>query len=203
MMICHHVKKRHKGLCLSCLFELFADEWGDSLLWRLIFLGYSFTLFDYRCVFASSCFPFNKCDHFDDFVTEFGQLIILRWHDISEASPLLIFPWNRWKPGFLSFAQIISKVATIGFLFPLSSEKENYWILNCYDCGRLFINFPFFELLGKFYCFIMKRKNASISLNFWNRTHRHISQQSVWWFIRGCFESTNVPSCFWWAFRRR
>ena len=34
----------------------------------------------------------------------------------------------------------------------------------CYDCGHLFINFSFFELLGKFYCFIMKRKNASISI---------------------------------------
>ena len=32
----------------------------------------------------------------------------------------------------------------------------------CYDCGHLFINFSFFELLGKFYCFIMKRKNAPI-----------------------------------------
>ena len=27
----------------------------------------------------------------------------------------------------------------------------------------MFINFPFFEMLGKFYCFIMKRKNAPIS----------------------------------------
>ena len=34
----------------------------------------------------------------------------------------------------------------------------------CYDCGHLFINFSFFELLGKFYCFIMKRKNAPISV---------------------------------------
>ena len=34
----------------------------------------------------------------------------------------------------------------------------------CYDCGHLFINFSFFELLGKFYCFIMKRKNAPISI---------------------------------------
>ena len=33
-----------------------------------------------------------------------------------------------------------------------------------YDCGHLFINFSFFELLGKFYCFIMKWKNATISI---------------------------------------
>ena len=34
----------------------------------------------------------------------------------------------------------------------------------CYDCGHLFINFSFFELLGKFYCFIMKRKNAPMQI---------------------------------------
>ena len=34
----------------------------------------------------------------------------------------------------------------------------------CYDCGHLFINFSFFELLGKFYCFIMKRKNAPMPI---------------------------------------
>ena len=34
----------------------------------------------------------------------------------------------------------------------------------CYDCGHLFINFSFFELLGKFYCFIKKRKHAPISI---------------------------------------
>ena len=28
----------------------------------------------------------------------------------------------------------------------------------------MFINFPFFELLGKFYCFIMKQKHAPISI---------------------------------------
>ena len=33
----------------------------------------------------------------------------------------------------------------------------------CYDCGHLFINFSFFEWpLGKFYCFIMKRKKEPI-----------------------------------------
>ena len=30
----------------------------------------------------------------------------------------------------------------------------------CYDCGHLFINF----FLGKFYCFIMKRKNAPMPI---------------------------------------
>ena len=34
----------------------------------------------------------------------------------------------------------------------------------CYDCGHLFINFSCFELLGKFYCFIMKRKNAPMPI---------------------------------------
>ena len=33
-----------------------------------------------------------------------------------------------------------------------------------YDCCHLFIHFPFFELLGKFTRFIMKRKNATISI---------------------------------------
>ena len=67
-----------------------------------------------------------------------------------------------------------------GFLFPLSSvyNKAQRWAnlrcshmkrkmtlyTYCYDCGHLFINFPFFELLGKFYCFIMKRKHAPISI---------------------------------------
>ena len=41
----------------------------------------------------------------------------------------------------------------------------------CYDCGHLFINFPFFELLGKFYCFIMKRKHAPISILETERTN--------------------------------
>ena len=43
---------------------------------------------------------------------------------------------------------------------------KNKMTLNtyCYDCGHLFINFSFFELLGKFYWFIMKRKNAPISI---------------------------------------
>ena len=39
-----------------------------------------------------------------------------------------------------------------------------------YDCGHLFISFPFFELLGKFYCFIMKRKHAPISILETERT---------------------------------
>ena len=34
----------------------------------------------------------------------------------------------------------------------------------CFDCGHLFINFSSFELLGKFYCFIMKRKNAPMPI---------------------------------------
>ena len=34
----------------------------------------------------------------------------------------------------------------------------------CYDCGHLFINFSFFELLGEFYCFIMNRKNAPMPI---------------------------------------
>ena len=67
-----------------------------------------------------------------------------------------------------------------GFRFPLSSVSNvaQYWAnpgcshmkkkmtLNtyCYDSGHLFINFSFFELLGKFYCFIMKRKNAPMPI---------------------------------------
>ena len=50
--------------------------------------------------------------------------------------------------------------------FPLSTlkwKRKWLWILIVPDCGRLFINFPLFELLGKFYCFIMNRKNAPIS----------------------------------------
>ena len=64
------------------------------------------------------------------------------------------------------------------FLFPLSSVSNvaQCWAnLSCshmkkkmtlntygYDCSHLFIIFPFFDLLGKFYCFIMKRKHAPI-----------------------------------------
>ena len=59
MMICYHVKKRHKGS--SCRFELLADEWRGSLLRRLTFCGYFLNLFDCRCVFAYLLFLFNEC----------------------------------------------------------------------------------------------------------------------------------------------
>ena len=73
-----------------------------------------------------------------------------------------------------------------GFLFPLSSvsnvaqcwanlccsHMKKKMTLNTYgsDCSHLFINFPFFELLGKFYCFIMKRKHTPISILETERT---------------------------------
>ena len=67
------------------------------------------------------------------------------------------------------------------FLFPLSSVSKCGSVLSTsapcshmkkkmtlntygYECSHLFINFSFFELLGKFYCFIMKRKHAPISI---------------------------------------
>ena len=89
--------------------------------------------------------------------------------------PLLLFPW---KPDALSFAQIISKVATMvsSFYSQVCLNVAQCWAnLRCshmkkkmtlntfgYDCSHLFVNFSFFELLGKFYCFIMKRKHAPI-----------------------------------------
>ena len=43
IMICHHVKTRHKGLCLSCPFWAVRRRMERlSLLWRLIFLGHFF-----------------------------------------------------------------------------------------------------------------------------------------------------------------
>ena len=46
IMICHHVKKRYKGLCLSCPFWVVRRRMERlSLLWRLIFLGHFFLTF--------------------------------------------------------------------------------------------------------------------------------------------------------------
>ena len=64
----------------------------------------------------------------------------------------------------------------------------------CYDCGHLFINFSFFELLGKFYCFIMKRKNAPISILETELTDT-LANDHFDDLYGGCFESTNVQSC--------
>ena len=62
IMICHHVKKRYKGLSLSCPFWVVRRRMERlSLLWRLIFLGHFFNLFDCRFVFAPSFFLFSKC----------------------------------------------------------------------------------------------------------------------------------------------
>ena len=61
-----------------------------------------------------------------------------------------------------------------------------------YDCSYLFINFPFFELLGKSYCFIMKRKHAPISIVETERTLANDHFDDLY----GCLETTNVPSCF-------
>ena len=45
-MICRHVKKRYKGLCLSCPFWVVRRQMKRlSLLWRLIFLGHFFKPF--------------------------------------------------------------------------------------------------------------------------------------------------------------
>ena len=56
----------------------------------------------------------------------------------------------------------------------------------CYDCGHLFINFSFFELLGKFYCFIMKRKNAPMPI---------LETELTDILANDHFKSTNVQSC--------
>ena len=46
IMICHHVKKRYKSLCLSCPFWAVRRRMERlSLLWRLIFLGHFFFTF--------------------------------------------------------------------------------------------------------------------------------------------------------------
>ena len=46
----------------------------------------------------------------------------------------------------------------------LPYEKENDFEYLLLRLWPFFVNFSLFELLGKFYCFIMKRKNAPISI---------------------------------------
>ena len=53
----------------------------------------------------------------------------------------------------------------------------------CYDCGHLFINF----FLGKFYCFIMKRKNAPMPILETELTDNHFDD----WYGA----ALNLPMC--------
>ena len=47
-------------------------------------------------------------------------------------------------------------------LFPYKKENDfEYLLLRLWP---FFVNFSLYELLGKFYCFIMKRKNAPTSI---------------------------------------
>ena len=61
----------------------------------------------------------------------------------------------------------------------------------CYDCGHLFINFSFFELPEKFYCFIMKRKNAPMPILETELTDTLANDHFDDW----CGAALNLPMC--------